>query len=272
MKSKRLAIAASRGSLTEVRIISVHVVDLRFPTSRESIGSDAANKDPDYSAAYCILSTDSEFGLTFTLGRGTELCVMAVEYLAQFVRGRLLISITDNLAAFSRLLTDNSQFRWLGPEKGVIHMAAGALINNPFKHCAILDPTGRNKGNPIRSFLVDFLMLYQNHKPRRPCPGMRPPTQFPGAFANTRLRNSNHATFEYAVAAFDDNGERSKSFSATTDPANWRIWWPAGQDRQFKRPTGFWLPPYVPAYDDPSAEVSAMRFLKPRHARRRPQQ
>jgi L-fuconate dehydratase len=118
--------------LTDVRITSVRVVDLRFPTSRESIGSDAVNKDPDYSAAYCILSTDSGFeghGLTFTLGRGTELCVMALEYLAQFVIGKRLSSITEDFVAFTRLLTDESQFRWLGPEKGVIHLACGALIN-----------------------------------------------------------------------------------------------------------------------------------------------
>src|ERR1700761_4367133 len=84
-------------SVTDVRIGSVRVVDLRFPTSRESIGSDAVNKDPDYSAAYCILSTDSELeghGLTFTLGRGNELCVMALNHLAQFVTGRMLSSIT----------------------------------------------------------------------------------------------------------------------------------------------------------------------------------
>jgi L-fuconate dehydratase len=90
------------------------------------------NKDPDYSAAYCILSTDSGFeghGLTFTLGRGTELCVMALEYLAQFVIGKRLSSITEDFVAFTRLLTDESQFRWLGPEKGVIHLACGALIN-----------------------------------------------------------------------------------------------------------------------------------------------
>ena len=118
--------------MAEIRITSVRVVDLRFPTSRESIGSDAVNKDPDYSAAYCILSTDSGLeghGLTFTLGRGTELCVTAIEYLARFVTGRTLNSITRDFVAFTRQLTDESQFRWLGPEKGVIHLACGALVN-----------------------------------------------------------------------------------------------------------------------------------------------
>ena len=108
------------------------VLDVRFPTSRARIGSDAVNRDPDYSAAYCILETDAGLeghGLTFTLGRGNELCAAALRYLAQQAVGRTLSSITGDLCAFSRLLTDDSQFRWLGPEKGVIHMAAGGLIN-----------------------------------------------------------------------------------------------------------------------------------------------
>ena len=139
--------------MTDVRIVSVRVVDLRFPTSRDSIGSDAVNKDPDYSAAYCILSTDSGIeghGLTFTLGRGTELCVMAIEYLARFVTGRTLRSITDDFVAFSRQLTDESQFRWLGPEKGVIHLACGALIN------AVWDLYAKVEGKPLWRLLADL--------------------------------------------------------------------------------------------------------------------
>ena len=91
------------------------------------------NWDPDYSAAYCILETDAGVeghGLTFTLGRGTELCVSALRYLSRFVRGRNLSSLTDDMLAFSRQLTGDTQFRWLGPEKGVIHLAAAALINS----------------------------------------------------------------------------------------------------------------------------------------------
>jgi L-fuconate dehydratase len=139
--------------VAEIRIKSVHVVDLRFPTSRESIGSDAVNKDPDYSAAYCILSTDSGLeghGLTFTLGRGTELCVMAIQYLARFVAGRTLTSITDDFVAFTRQLTDESQFRWLGPEKGVIHLACGALIN------AVWDLYAKAEGRPLWRLLADL--------------------------------------------------------------------------------------------------------------------
>jgi L-fuconate dehydratase len=139
--------------LETVRITGMRVVDLRFPTSREGIGSDAVNKDPDYSAAYCILQTDGAFeghGLTFTLGRGTELCVQALEYLGRFVVGCELQSITQDLRAFSRLLTDETQFRWLGPEKGVIHLACGALLN------AVWDLYAKVEGKPLWRLLSEM--------------------------------------------------------------------------------------------------------------------
>lgn len=139
--------------MKNVRITGVRVVDVRFPTSRENIGSDAVNKAPDYSAAYCILETDSGLqghGLTFTLGRGTELCVMALEYLARLVNGRELSSITEDLGAFSRQLTDENQFRWLGPEKGVIHLASAALVN------AVWDLYARAEGKPLWKLLADM--------------------------------------------------------------------------------------------------------------------
>ena len=139
--------------VSEIVITNVRVVDLRFPTSRESIGSDAVNKDPDYSAAYCILETNvglEGFGLTFTLGRGNELCVLAIEYLARFVKGRSLDSLVTNMAAFCRELTDDSQFRWLGPEKGIIHLATGALIN------AVWDLYARSERKPLWQLLSDL--------------------------------------------------------------------------------------------------------------------
>ncbi|GAC1432180.1 MAG: L-fuconate dehydratase [Acidobacteriaceae bacterium] len=145
--------------MSEIRITGVRVLDVRFPTSRESIGSDAVNKDPDYSAAYCILETSSDagtggtpegHGLTFTLGRGNELCVTALEYLGRQAVGRTLSSITSDLCAFSRLLTDDSQFRWLGPEKGVIHIAAGALIN------AVWDLWAKVEGKPLWKLLAEM--------------------------------------------------------------------------------------------------------------------
>ena len=134
-------------------ITRVRVIDLRFPTSREQIGSDAVNKDPDYSAAYCILETNTPLeghGLTFTLGRGTELVTLALEYLARYVVNCALASITDDLLAFSRQLTGDTQLRWLGPEKGVIHLAAAALIN------AVWDLYAKVEKKPLWKLLAEM--------------------------------------------------------------------------------------------------------------------
>jgi L-fuconate dehydratase len=136
-----------------MKITNVHTVDLRFPTSRFHIGSDAVNKDPDYSAAYCILETDDGLeghGLTFTLGRGTELCVLAIEYLARFVKGRLLAEIVTNMSLFTQELTGDTQFRWLGPEKGVIHLAAAAVIN------AVWDLYAKAEQKPLWLLLAEM--------------------------------------------------------------------------------------------------------------------
>lgn len=139
--------------MSELKITNVRVIDLRFPTSREHIGSDAVNIDPDYSAAYCILETNhgpNGYGLTFTLGRGTELCVEAIRYLSRFAVGRSLASITTDLGTFYRQLTSDTQFRWLGPEKGVIHLATGALIN------AVWDLYARVRNKPLWKLLTDM--------------------------------------------------------------------------------------------------------------------
>jgi L-fuconate dehydratase len=139
--------------LKPITITNTRVIDVRFPTSREHIGSDAVNKDPDYSAAYCILETDAGIeghGLTFTLGRGTELCVSALRYLTQFVQGRTLESLTSDLNAMYLELTGDTQFRWLGPEKGVIHLACGALVN------AVWDLYAKAEGKPVWRLLADM--------------------------------------------------------------------------------------------------------------------
>ena len=139
--------------LVSITITNVRVIDLRFPTSRERIGSDAVNKDPDYSAAYCILETDSGIaghGLTFTLGRGTDLVVSALKYLSTNVQGRTLDSITSDLNAFYLQLTGDTQFRWLGPEKGVIHLACAALLN------AVWDLYAKAEGKPVWRLLADM--------------------------------------------------------------------------------------------------------------------
>ena len=117
-----------------ITITGVEARDIRFPTSRTFAGSDAMNPDPDYSAAYVILRTDSPqgyagHGLTFTIGRGNELCVAAISALAPLVLGKTLESFTANMGAFWRLMTGDSQLRWVGPEKGVIHLATAAIVN-----------------------------------------------------------------------------------------------------------------------------------------------
>lgn len=139
--------------MKSITITGVRIVDLRFPTSRESIGSDAVNTDPDYSAAYCILETDSGLeghGLTFTLGRGTELVVGALKHLVQFATNRTLESITSDLNGFYRQLIGDTQFRWLGPEKGVIHLAVAAVLN------AVWDLYAKAESKPVWRLLYDM--------------------------------------------------------------------------------------------------------------------
>ncbi len=139
--------------MSNLIITDVRIVDLRFPTSRHHIGSDAVNKDPDYSAAYCILETNGGFqghGLTFTLGRGTDLVVNALQHLSTFVRGRSLESITSDMRSFYLTLTGDTQFRWLGPEKGVIHLAVAAMLN------AVWDLYAKVEGKPVWKLLADM--------------------------------------------------------------------------------------------------------------------
>jgi len=114
------------------RITRIAARDIRFPTSRSLDGSDAMNPDPDYSAAYCIVETDSGVaghGLSFTIGRGNELVVAGIRALAALVEGMDLDDIRADPGAFWRHVTGDSQLRWVGPEKGVIHLAAAAMIN-----------------------------------------------------------------------------------------------------------------------------------------------
>jgi L-fuconate dehydratase len=115
-----------------VVVTGLDTYDIRFPTSRHRHGSDAMNQDPDYSAAYCIIRTNRPLeghGFVFTIGRGTEVQVAAIDALAPLVIGRPVDGILAGMGAFSRLLTGDSQLRWLGPDKGVVQMAAAAVIN-----------------------------------------------------------------------------------------------------------------------------------------------
>src|SRR5437763_643879 len=111
-----------------ITITDITVRDIRFPTSRTLDGSDAMNPDPDYSATYVVLHTDDPgglegHGLTFTIGRGNEICVAAVHALKPLVLGKTLESFNANMGAFWRMITGDSQLRWIGPEKGAIHLA-----------------------------------------------------------------------------------------------------------------------------------------------------
>lgn len=116
------------------RITGISAHDVRFPTSRHLDGSDAMNAAPDYSAAYALIETDADDGLvghgmTFTIGRGNEICARAIESLAPLVVGHTLEEITAEMGRFWRILAGDSQLRWIGPEKGAIHLATAAIVN-----------------------------------------------------------------------------------------------------------------------------------------------
>lgn len=140
--------------IMNIRITHYSVKDIRFPTSLEKHGSDAMNTDPDYSAAYIVLYTDHPgiegHGLTFTIGRGNEICCAALEAMVHQVIGKQLEDIVSEFGKFWKQVTGDSQIRWLGPEKGVVHLAAGALIN------AVWDLYAKAEGKPLWRLLADM--------------------------------------------------------------------------------------------------------------------
>ena len=136
-------------------ITALDVLDIRFPTSRSLDGSDAMNPDPDYSAAYVVVRTDAGdglegHGLTFTIGRGTEVVVAAVDALRPLVLGRRTETLFADMGTFWRELVGDSQLRWIGPEKGVIHLATAAVVN------AVWDLFAKTEGKPLWKLLVDM--------------------------------------------------------------------------------------------------------------------
>jgi L-fuconate dehydratase len=136
-----------------VRITAIDAVDVRFPTSRALDGSDAMNPDPDYSAAYAIARTDGELeghGFTFTIGRGNEVCVAAIEALAPLVVGRRTEDVFADMGTFWREVTGDSQLRWIGPEKGAIHLATAAVVN------AVWDLYAKSEDKPLWKLLADL--------------------------------------------------------------------------------------------------------------------
>lgn len=138
-----------------IKITDIEVRDIRFPTSRELAGSDAMNLDPDYSAAYVILKTNQSglegHGLTFTIGRGNDLCVAAAKALKHLVVGYSLDEITQNMGSWwHHIINGDSQLRWVGPEKGVIHLASAAVVN------AVWDLWAKSVKKPLWRLLSDM--------------------------------------------------------------------------------------------------------------------
>jgi L-fuconate dehydratase len=136
------------------RITGLRTFDLRFPTSQSLDGSDAMNPDPDYSAAYVILETDAAglegHGLTFTIGRGNEICCAAIEAMRHLVAGLDLDWIRENPGRFWRHVTSDSQLRWIGPDKGAIHLATGAVVN------AVWDLLAKQSGEPVWQLVAEM--------------------------------------------------------------------------------------------------------------------
>jgi L-fuconate dehydratase len=137
------------------KITGLRVLDVRFPTSQSLDGSDAMNPDPDYSAAYVILETDrgdgvDGHGLTFTIGRGNEIVAVAIEALRPLVVGHDIAAFTSAPGAFWKHLTGDSQLRWIGPEKGAIHLATAAIVN------ALWDLWAKLEGKPLWKLLSDL--------------------------------------------------------------------------------------------------------------------
>jgi L-fuconate dehydratase len=138
-----------------ITILGAATHDIRFPTSHHLDGSDAMNADPDYSAAYVILETDhpkkiAGHGFGFTIGRGNEIVVTAIRALLPMIIGRTLESITGDMAGFWRHLTGDSQLRWIGPDKGAMHLATAAVVN------AVWDLWAKVEGKPLWKLLVDL--------------------------------------------------------------------------------------------------------------------
>lgn len=193
----------------EIKIISIETQDIRFSTSKSLDGSDAMNKDPDYSAAYVILKTNDAnlegHGLTFTVGRGNELCIAAIQSLSYLLIGKSMNDLTANMGGFWQMMTSDSQLRWLGPDKGIIHLATAALVN------AVWDLYAKIEGKPLWKLVADMT-----------------PEQFVGCIDFTYLKDV--ITAEEALQMLkkqaDTKGERidyllENGYPAYTTSAGW---------------------------------------------------
>ena len=208
-------------------ITAVRALDIRYPTSRFLDGSDAMNPDPDYSAAYCVVETGEPgltgHGLAFTLGRGTELVVAAIEALAPKLIGRDLDGVDNDLAGFWRSLVGDSQMRWLGPEKGVVHLAAAALVN------AVWDLLAKRAGLPLWRHLaamspeqivsaIDFRHITDALPPERALEILK--GREPGkADRMAALQRDGHAAYTTSAGwlGYDDDKIRGLASAAVAD-------------------------------------------------------
>ena len=138
--------------MTTIR--ALRVLDVRFPTSQRLDGSDAMNPDPDYSAAYVVLETDTPglagHGLTFTIGRGNDICCAAIRAMEHLIVGKSLAWIAEDMGRFWRHMTSDSQLRWIGPDKGAIHLATGAIVS------AAWDLWAKAEGKPVWALVADM--------------------------------------------------------------------------------------------------------------------
>jgi L-fuconate dehydratase len=137
------------------RIVDLETIDLRFPTSAELDGSDAMNEAPDYSAAYVVLraegdGVDEGHGFTFTIGRGNDLALAAARAVGERAIGLTVDEVVNDLGGFARHLAGDSQLRWLGPDKGSIHLGTAAVLN------AAWDMAGKRAGKPVWKLLADM--------------------------------------------------------------------------------------------------------------------
>ena len=181
------------------KINKLTTYDLRFPTSDHLDGSDAMNPDPDYSAAYVIIETDDGslkgHSFAFTLGRGNDLCCKAIKALKHLVIGLDINWIEENQSVFSRIMTSDTQLRWVGPEKGIIHMASGAIIN------AVWDIIAKSKKKPVWQLLSDM-----NPKQIAGCIDFRHITDFLNEDEAISILNTHHKNKSTRVSILEREG------------------------------------------------------------------
>ena len=137
-----------------MKVLKVITRDIRFPTSKENLGTDAVHVDCDYSAAYVTIETDdknlSGIGLTFTIGKGNDLCCKSIDYFKEFIEGKEITDIEKNISTIWEKVTNHSQLRWVGPQKGVTHIAAAAFFN------AIWDLISKYHKKPLWQYIIDL--------------------------------------------------------------------------------------------------------------------